>query len=58
MKAFQTLLDRINAAKDAECLNRLDKRITAHYNLGTISARELKRLDVRIMERIAKIETQ
>lgn len=51
---YRQLLARINEAQDKATLNKLDARITRHYNAGTISATELKRLDVRIMERLAQ----
>lgn len=53
---YQSLLDRINRASDADMLAKLEERITRHYNAGTISASELKRLDVRIMERLARMQ--
>ena len=53
MTTAQMLRQRINAAPDAETLRRMETLVTRHYDNGTITATELSRLDVRIMERLA-----
>jgi hypothetical protein len=53
MKTVQILLNRINEANDAASLRNLETTITRQHDAGTITAPELMRLDVRIMERLA-----
>ncbi len=54
-KNYSTLRDMINKADLAE-LHELEKKITAFYNHGNIDEKQLSKLDVLIMERIAGIE--
>ncbi len=49
---YKTLLNRIKSANRAE-LERLESRITRHYEAGTITASELSRLDGKIMHKLA-----
>ncbi len=57
-ETYRALLQRIKAAPHVKALNALDHSIDRHYNAGTITARELARLDTKIMERIAIKETE
>ena len=54
-KNYSTLKDMINKADLAE-LHKLEKKITAFYNHGNIDEKQLAKLDVLIMERVAEIE--
>lgn len=56
MKPFSILLKRINGAKNIEDLKECEAQITRHYDAGTITAKELMRLDVKIMERMVDFE--
>jgi len=47
-----TLRARIKAVRDLLELQARAKRITRHYNNGTINARHPTRLDTSIMERM------
>lgn len=39
------LADKIKACKTTDELRKLDKTITRHYNNGTITAKDLEKLD-------------
>ena len=52
---YRELAKRIRAAKDSATLYRLEKSSTRLYVAGLLTARELGRLDVLIMERLAII---
>jgi hypothetical protein len=57
MKAeFQTLMQRVKAAGDVPTLRRIETTATRVYNAGCLTPSELRRVDVRIMEKIATIE--
>ena len=53
MTTYQSLHKRIQAATTKADLRAFDKRITRHYNNGTITANELAKLDAIIMDKIA-----
>jgi hypothetical protein len=55
--AYQTLRKLILAANNAG-LDYLETRATRHYNLGTISVSELKKLDSIIVEQRIKFEQE
>lgn len=48
--------DLSNAVTKQE-LERVEKRATRFYNAGLITAKELQRIDVRVMECLAELET-
>ena len=53
MTTYTALSQRIRAAVSTADLEALEKRCDRHYEAGTITPRELARLDGLIMERIA-----
>ena len=53
MTTYTALSQRIRAAVSTADLEALEKRCDRHYAAGTITPRELARLDGMIMERIA-----
>lgn len=55
---YVELMRRIKAAQTVKALNALDRSITRHYRNGTITARELSRLDGKIMDAIAAKESK
>ena len=57
MTTSQTLAKMIRKAITRAELDALDARCTRHYEIGTISAKELARLDCMIMDKIATDET-
>lgn len=56
MTTFQELAQRIKSAASREALAAMDDRITKHYHAGTITTKELMKLDTLAMETLAKIE--
>lgn len=57
-ETYSLLSASIKANSDnRDSLVSLGKRITRHYNNGTISARELSQLDGMIMLRLAKLDS-
>jgi hypothetical protein len=56
MTTYQSLHKRIQAATTKADLRAFDKRITRHYDNGTITAKELMRLDCLIMEKLASLD--
>lgn len=50
---FRTLAKRIRSAKDSGTLYRLENSSTRLYVAGLLTAKELGRIDVLIMERLA-----
>lgn len=55
---YRHLSNLVGTGKTKEQLLHLEKRVTRLYDNGLISATDLSRLDVKIMEKIARIETQ
>jgi hypothetical protein len=55
MTTSQTLAQMIREATTRAELDALDARCTRHYNLGTISANELAKLDGMICEKFHEI---
>lgn len=53
MNSYAALSQRIRAAVSTADLEALEKQCDRHYAAGTITPRELARLDAMIMERIA-----
>lgn len=53
MTTYTALSQRIRAAVSTADLEALERRCDRHYAAGTITPRELARLDGMIMERIA-----
>ena len=56
MTTYQSLHKRIQAATTKADLRAFDKRITRHYDNGTITAKELAKLDCLIMEKLANLD--
>jgi len=56
MTNYSSLAEIIRLASTIPALKIAESRCTRHYELGTITARELSRLDVSIMEKMALIE--
>jgi hypothetical protein len=56
MTTYQSLHKRIQAATTKADLRAFDKRITRHYDNGTITAKEFMRLDCLIMEKLANLD--
>ncbi len=52
-EAYRELAKRIRAAGDSATLYRLENSSTRLYVAGLLTAKELGRLDVLIMERLA-----
>lgn len=52
-----TLAARIRDAKDRPALAKCQRQIDRHYSAGTITAEQYGRLDVRIMEELAKLDS-
>lgn len=52
---YSILRRRINLATIKDELMSLETVITRHYDNHTLTPRELARLDVRIMERLAEL---
>lgn len=55
-ETYNTLARRIRKAKEGDALRSLETRIDRHYRNGTISPRELSRLDAMIMTRLARLD--
>lgn len=55
MTTSQTLAKMIREATTLAELDALDARCTRHYNLGTIAANELERLDCMACEKFHEI---
>lgn len=49
------LAARVKQADTAESLREMEKQVTRHYDNGTISAAQLAKLDVSIMEKLAAL---
>lgn len=58
MNTFQALSGRIKAATTRQELSQREAQITRHYDAGTIDAKELRKLDVLIMQRVAILATE
>ena len=56
MTTYTALSQRIRAAVSTADLEALEKRCDRHYEAGTITPRELARLDGMIMDRIALLD--
>jgi len=52
---YRALRQRIAAANDTKTLERLEASATRVYNAGQLSPAELKRLDVFVMEKTARL---
>jgi len=48
----------INQATDQTELKTLEKRVTSLYNCNCLTVRQFQKLDVLIMEKIAKLSTE
>lgn len=55
MTTYTSLSNRIRAAETRQDLAKREEQITRHYHAGTITAAELSRLDVKIMEKMSFI---
>lgn len=53
-ETYKALSDQVKAARSIPSLISLEKRLERHYNNGTITARELQRLDLMVMDRLSK----
>jgi len=53
---YKLMIERIKAANTVEVLSRLEKSCVRLYDAGIFNEKELSRLDVKIMEKIALIE--
>jgi len=56
-ETFRILVRRIKAATTLDDVKDYRPRVDRHYHAGTITAYQLGRLDVLIMERIALLES-
>jgi hypothetical protein len=55
MSEYKTAKSRINNAKTISELEELDVNIMYIYDIGLFTVREYQKLDILIMEKIAKI---
>ena len=55
MTNYSSLAKLIRSAQTRAALEKMETRCTRHYELGTITAKELMRLDCFIMEKLALI---
>lgn len=53
---FQSMMDRVTKCNDAPSLLKLDKSATRLYGAGFFTEKEYIKIDVAIMEKIAKLE--
>ena len=52
---YQALRERLALANDKQALDRLEQQATRIYNADQLTVSQLKRIDVAIMEKLAKI---
>jgi hypothetical protein len=57
MTTYKTLFWQVKCSPRIEDLSYMEGKVTRHYEKGTITARELSRLDVAIMVLRAEFET-
>lgn len=55
MTTYAALSNRIRTAETCQDLTKREEKITRHCHAGTITAAELSRLDVKIMEKMSFI---
>lgn len=55
---YKAFIKRINVASTMEQLNELDEKIDKIYNAGCMSANELSRLDIKILNKKIEIENE
>lgn len=57
MTNYKTMSQRIRDAKSTAELKKLEQSLIRIYNAGQLSVNEFARLDVKIMESIARFES-
>lgn len=57
-ESYNALLHRINGTSNPEELRRIDRAATSVYTNGCLSASQLQKIDNKIMQKIAQIETR
>jgi hypothetical protein len=57
-ESYSALLYRVEGAETVELLRRLDAAATNVYINGCLTTDQLRKIDTKIMEKIAEIETR
>jgi hypothetical protein len=56
MTNYQSAIQRIRDANTVPDLQKLEKSFVRIYNAGHFTVNELKRLDTKLMEKIARVD--